>query len=147
MMKLIFHTSSQASVETFHNIPTIFCHQALFCLYLHFSLPAYWARCNIISGESASIDAWECRGETPFLNTATGSHNCSYTGVACVCLSLYAHTVMSITAVLRDVSSHKFVHCGYQTMLIRRCTAREGLWGGKRNTEYDELLISGCCRV
>lgn len=63
---------------------TILCCQ----VYLYGSLPAYWARCNVILGESASIDAWECRGETPSLNNAleerTGSHNCSYTGFACV---------------------------------------------------------------
>lgn len=68
MMDFISHRRSlwwQVSVYTINNILAIFSHQ----VYLCGSLQAYWARCNEILGESASIDAWEHR-ETPYLNSA-----------------------------------------------------------------------------
>lgn len=134
---------------TLCNIPTIFCHQ----VYLCGSLPAYWAGHNVILGESASIDAWECWGETRFLNTAleerTGSQNCSYTGV-CLCVFKIVHvdgcvyvSFRSIEVQFQSQVGSPWISGNADTTVCREGRAFRGKW----NTKYDKLWLSGCHKV
>lgn len=64
----ISHTWSltcQASVNTFLNIEMISSHQVI---YVALCQPIE-LRCNVILGESASIDVRKCKGETPSIKT------------------------------------------------------------------------------